>query len=223
MTTIRDEQRKKYRKATEILAQSYGVPEWHEPYDPVSQLVNTILSQQTNSANRQQAYDRLQARFPHWETVMAAPVGEVQEAIKPAGLSNQKAPRIQNALRYIERERGELSLDFLQDMEVDDAKAWLTEIKGVGPKTAAIILLFVFHMPAFPVDTHVHRVTQRLGIINDVSAGKAHTLLEEIVVEDDYYPFHINLIKHGREVCMARNPRCAICPLQDLCDYYQQR
>lgn len=205
------------------LVETYGEPEWCRRQEPVAQLVNTILSQQTTSANRQQAFDRLRDRFPDWDMLMEAPLDEVREAIRPAGLANQKAPRIQNALHYIRHERGELNLDFLADLPVDQAKAWLTEIKGVGPKTAAIILLFTFGRPAFPVDTHVHRVTKRLGLIGPkVSAAKAHEVLEAIVPPDKYYPFHKNLIQHGREVCRARTPRCHICPLQEYCDYYQR-
>jgi endonuclease-3 len=154
---------------------------------------------------------------------MEAPLPDVREAIHPAGLSSQKAPRIQNALRYVLRERGELSLDFLAEWPVDEAKAWLREIKGVGPKTASIILLFTFGLPAFPVDTHVHRVTRRLGLIDArASAEKAHDILEEVVAAEQYYPFHINLIRHGREICVARDPRCHICPLQQYCDYFQK-
>ena len=213
----------KYEAIYDLLVETYGEPERRRQQPPVSQLVNTILSQQTSSANRQQAFERLRRRFPEWEAVIDAPLEEIREAIRPAGLSNQKAPRIQNALRYIRRERGELNLDFLADLPVDEAKAWLTEIKGVGPKTAAIILLFTFGRPAFPVDTHVHRVTGRLGLIGPkVSAAKAHEHLEALVPSDQYYPFHKNLIQHGREICQARTPKCHICPLQVCCDYYQR-
>lgn len=212
-----------YRAVYDLLVETYGEPQWQRHQEPVAQLVNTILSQNTNSKNRQTAFDRLQDRFPDWHAVMDAPVEEVKEAIRPAGLSNQKAPRIQNALRYIERERGELALDFLADRPVDEAKEWLTAIKGVGPKTASIILLFTFNQSAFPVDTHVHRVSKRLGLIGPkVTADKAHKILENIVDPDDYYAFHINLIRHGREICQSRQPKCHICPLQEWCDYYQR-
>ena len=119
-------------------------------------------------------------------------------------------------------ERGELTLDFLADMEVEAAKAWLTQINGVGPKTAAIILLFTFGKPAFPVDTHVHRVTRRLGLIGPkTSAERAHIELEAIIPPEDYYPAHLNIIRLGREICQARRPRCEECPLTAYCDYYQ--
>ena len=150
-----------------------------------------------------------------------APVKEIAEAIRLAGLSQRKAPRIKAALQRITRERGALSLDFLREMPIEEAKGWLTSINGVGPKTAAIILLFSLDRPAFPVDTHVHRVTGRLGLIPPrASAEKAHEILEAMVPPDAYYAFHLNLIRHGREVCQARRPRCEACGLRDLCDDY---
>lgn len=190
--------------------------------DPVSQLVSTIISQNTNDTLRDQAYESLQGRFPTWEQVRDAPEAEVIEAIKIAGLSQQKGPRMQAALRRITEERGELSLDFLQDMEVEEAKEWLKAMNGIGPKTAAIVLLFALGMPAFPVDTHVHRVARRLGLIpQKTSREKAHDLLESMLPPEAYYAFHLNLIRHGREICQARQPRCELCVLRDLCDYYQ--
>ncbi|MBC7260714.1 MAG: endonuclease III, partial [Chloroflexi bacterium] len=144
------------------------------------------------------------------------------EAIQIAGLSQQKAPRIQQALRYISAERGKLDLGFLRQMEVAEAKQWLTSINGIGPKTAAIILLFSLGMPAFPVDTHIHRVSRRLGLIPaNASREKAHELLEALLPQEAYYTFHLNVIRHGREVCQARRPRCELCTLRDLCNYYR--
>jgi len=205
------------------LMEVYGDPEWRSHLDPISEVVSTILSQNTSDVNRDRAFERLRARFVAWEEVRDAPVEIVEQAIRPAGLSGQKAPRIQGALRFITQAQGELSLDFLKDMPVDEARAWLTQVKGIGPKTAAIILLFSLGMPAFPVDTHVHRVSGRLGLIGPkVSAEQAHALLEDLLPPDWYYPFHLNVIRHGREICHARNPRCEICPLQELCDYYQK-
>ena len=204
------------------LLEVYGQPEWRPHLDPISEVVSTILSQNTTDVNRDRAFERLRARFATWEEVRDGPVEAIENAIRPAGLAQQKAPRIKGALQFITQERGELNLDFLKEMPVDEAKAWLTQIKGIGPKTAAIILLFSLGMPAFPVDTHVHRVTGRLGLIGPkVSAEKAHDLLEHLLPPDWYYPFHLNVIRHGREICHARNPKCEICPLQDLCGYYQ--
>ena len=169
------------------------------------------------------AFDALKARFPSWEAVRDAPVEEIIETIRSAGLSNQKGPRIQQALHNLTRERGALSLDFLADLDVEAGKAWLTRFNGIGPKTAAIILLFAFNKPAFPVDTHIHRVTGRLGLIGPkTSAERAHIELEAIIPPEDYYAGHLNIIRHGREVCQARLPRCEECPLTAYCDYFQR-
>ena len=198
----------------------FGRPRRTGHLDPVSQLVSTIISQNTSDVNRDRAYHRLRERLPTWEAVRDADVHQVREAIEPAGLSRTKAPRIQRALRQITARQGELSLDFLRDMSVEEAKDWLTSIKGVGPKTAAIVLLFSMGRPAFPVDTHIHRVTRRLALIGPrVSREGAHPILEKLVPPNLYYPFHINVIRHGREICRP-TPRCEVCPLRDLCCYY---
>jgi len=204
------------------LLRAFGNPAKGPWQDAVGQLVSTILSQNTNDNLRDQAFQTLCLRFPTWEQVRDAPLDEVVDAIRIAGLSKQKAPHIQQALRRITAERGELSLDFLREMSVEQAKTWLTSSKGVGPKTAAIILLFSLDMPAFPVDTHIHRVTRRLGLIpSSTSREKAHEILESLVPAEAYFPFHINLIRHGREICQARRPRCDSCVLRDLCHDYQ--
>jgi endonuclease-3 len=204
------------------LLEFFGNPRRTPRQDPIAQLVSTILSQNTNDTLRDQAYESLRRRFPTWEQVRDAPPEEVIQAIKIAGLSQQKGPYIQQVLCRISEERGQLSLQFLRAKGVDEAKKWLTSSKGVGPKTAAIVLLFALDMPAFPVDTHVHRVTRRLGLIPDrTSREKAHELLERLIPCGAYYSFHINLIRHGREVCQARRPRCASCVLIDLCDYHE--
>lgn len=214
--------REKTKDVHHRLLQTYGEPTWRPHHDPISELVSTILSQNTNDVNRDVAFNRLRAQLPTWEQVRDAGVDEVIEAIRPAGLANQKGPRIQNALRIITDERGELTLGFLADWPTDEAKAWLTAIKGVGPKTAAIVLLFSLGRPAFPVDTHIHRVSKRVGLIGPrVSREKAHDELEALVNPEDYYAFHLNVISHGRQVCTSRKPRCEDCILQDLCDYYE--
>lgn len=208
----------------EELIEYYGRPEWRNPLPPIAELVSTILSQNTNDTNRDRAFGALRARFPTWEQVRDAETEAVIDAIRVAGLANQKGPRIQSALRKIMEERGELSLDFLQDMEVHEARHWLMQIKGVGPKTAAIILLFSLDMPAFPVDTHVHRVTGRIGLRPDtMNADNAHEHLANLLPEGAYYAAHLNLIRLGREICVARKPKCPQCPLQDLCDYYAEK
>jgi len=203
------------------LLEYYGDPTWRNPLPPLDELVSTILSQNTNDTNRDRAYEALKEKFPTWEEVRDADEQSVIDAIRPAGLANQKGPRIQNVLHKIMEQRGELDLDFLNDMPVEDAREWLTEFKGVGPKTAAIVLLFSLGKPAFPVDTHIHRVTGRLGLRPEkMSAEQAHQYLAQLFPPDSYYAAHLNLIQLGRDICHARRPDCPNCPLQDLCAYY---
>lgn len=189
---------------------------------PIAALINTILSQNTNDRNRDIAYQQLRERFPTWESVRDAQVEEIIGSIRPAGLAPSKGPCIQQALQHITTERGMLTLDFLNDLPLDEARAWLTNLRGVGPKTAAIVLLFSMGRPAFPVDTHIHRITKRWGLIPEkTSREKAHILMEDLVPSQLYYSFHINIITHGRTVCSARKPQCDLCSLQDLCLYYK--
>lgn len=189
--------------------------------DPVEALVGCILSQATTDAQSGAAYDALVKKYPTWGQVRDARASDIARVIKQSGLAKEKARYIKNALEFIERERGEYNLDFLRDMPVADARKWLTQIHGVGPKTASIVLLFALKMPVMPVDTHVHRVTRRLGWISDkTSADKAHGILEGFVPPRLYYPLHINLIRLGREICRAPTPRCEMCPLTDICDYF---
>lgn len=204
----------------ELLRKEYGPRTWQPTEGPLDTLVSVILSQNTSDTNRDRAFERLRRRFPTWEEVRDAEVAAIAEEIRPAGLSQTKAPRIKEALQTIGREQGRLSLDFLADMELEEARAWLTSLNGVGPKSAAIVLCFAFGRPAFPVDTHVHRVSGRLGLIGPrVSREKAHALLEEMLPPQIYYEFHLNLIAHGRKVCRARQPLCALCVLREQCDY----
>ncbi|HEY4691157.1 MAG TPA: endonuclease III [Anaerolineae bacterium] len=212
--------RAKILKIHRLLLDAYGDPP-RPRLDPVSELVSTILSQSTNDTLRDRAYDRLRQQYPTWEQVRDAPVREIEKAIRVCGLSKQKAPRIKQALAHIARERGALSLDFLRQMSLGEARRWLMSIEGVGPKTAAIVLLFSLDRPAFPVDTHVHRVTGRLGLIPPkTNAENAHRILEELVPPELYLPFHLNVIAHGRQVCHARKPQCERCVLRRLCRYY---
>jgi len=208
----------------DLLLQEYGPRPWQPGRDPLATLVGTILSQNTNDVNRDRAFEQMRERFPTWEEVRDADPAELVEAIRLAGLANQKGPRIQNALRVITEQQGQLSLDFLADMETEEARQWLTSIKGVGPKTAAIVLCFALGKPAFPVDTHVHRVTKRLGLIGPkTTREQAHTVLERLLPSEIYYPFHINLIAHGRQVCKSQHPRCPVCVLQEHCDYFHTK
>ena len=205
-----------------LLCALYGDHPYQPDRAPLAALVNTILSQNTNDHNRDIAYRRLRERFPRWEAVRDASPEAIIEAIRPAGLAPTKGPHIQAALQQITEERGTLSLDFLDTMPLEEARQWLMSLNGVGPKTAAIVLLFSLGRPAFPVDTHIHRVTRRWGLIPAAtSREKAHVLLEELVPPELYWTFHLNVIAHGRQVCHARSPECEVCPLQDLCDFFQ--
>ncbi len=203
------------------LIEAFGMPVWREPLPPVDELVDTILSQNTNDVNRDAAFDQLRATFTTWEAVMEAPTAQVIEAIRTAGLGNQKGPRIQGALREIaEHNGGKIDLNFLKQMPRDEARQWLMDVKGVGPKTAAIVLLFSLGIPAFPVDTHVYRVTGRIGLRpKNLSVEKTHTYLEERIPEETFEDLHLNLIKLGREVCGARKWHCYRCPVEDLCQF----
>jgi endonuclease-3 len=207
----------------ERLLAFYGYPQWRNPLPPLDELVSTILSQNTNDTNRDRAFESLRAHFPTWEEVRDADEQEVIDAIKTAGLANQKGPRIQNALREITAERGELDLDFLSGLSAEEATAWLIRFKGVGPKTAAIVLQFSLNKPAFPVDTHIYRVTGRVGLCPPkMSADKAHQHLAGLFPPEAYYEIHLNLIRLGREICHARRPNCEVCPLNNLCAYYRE-
>ncbi len=200
----------------------FGLPEWREPLPAIDELISTILSQNTNDRNRDVAFFALREKFPTWEEVRDANSEEVINEIRPAGLANQKGPRIQKVLQKITEERGNLNLDFLREYSAEDAHDWLTRFYGVGPKTAAIVLQFSLGIPAFPVDTHVYRVTGRLGLRPEkMNADQAHQHLASLFLPETYGPAHLNLIKLGREICLARKPKCEICPLTDLCDYYQ--
>ena len=208
----------------ERLIDFYGYPEWRNPLPPLDELVSTILSQNTNDVNRDVAFDALVEKFPSWEAVRDADEEAVMDAIRPAGLANQKGPRIQNVLRKITEMRGDLDLTFLKEYTPEEATKWLVQFKGVGPKTAAIVLQFSLDLPAFPVDTHVYRITGRLGLRPEkMSADKAHQYMESLLPPETYYPAHLNIIRLGREICNARKPNCEACPLTDLCDYYAEK
>lgn len=190
----------------------------------MEQLVATILSQRTNYANERKAYDRMWERFGSWEGIMNAPLAELTEAIASSNYPEIKAPRIKETLRLIQEERGNFNLDFLADWPVDEAQKWLMQFEGVGHKTATFLLLFSLRKPVLPVDTHVHRVSQRVGIIGPkVNQAKAHTVLLDLLPRnaDELLNYHKLLFKHGQQVCTWSYPRCRECVLQDVCDYYQ--
>jgi endonuclease-3 len=210
------------RQVLQRLLDYYGQPVWRAPLPPVDELVSTILSQNTNDLNRDRAFASLTRHFPTWEQVRDADPASVIAAIRPAGLANQKGPRIQQVLQGISSERGSFNLLFLKDLPLEDARRWLMKFKGVGPKTAAIVLLFSLGLPAFPVDTHIYRVTGRIGLRPDkMTVEAAHLHLESLFPPESYYSAHLNLIHLGREICKARKPACPICPIKQHCRYFK--
>lgn len=213
----------KVARIYEKLVATYGIPPWDPTGDPLGELVATILSQHTSDINSERAYRQLRAAFPHWEQVRDAPTADVVEAIRSGGLAQQKAERIQQILRILTERLGDapLTLDPLDAMSLDDALTWLRELPGVGPKTAACVLLFALGKPAFPVDTHVWRVTKRIGLVGaHASAESAQETLQALIPPSWRHTMHINLIRHGRQICYARNPACFRCPISSECQYF---
>lgn len=210
------------REVHKRLMGTYGSTRWRRRLPPLDELISTILSQNTNDTNRDRAFQSLKDRFPSWESTREAQPEQIVDAIRSAGLANQKGPRIQSILRSISKERGELDLDFLRQLPPQEVRNWLLQHKGVGPKTTAIVMLFSLDMPAFPVDTHIYRVSGRLGLRDEkVDAERAHEVLADLFPPEAYSDVHLNLIRHGREVCHSRQPECERCTLQDLCRNYQ--
>lgn len=215
--------RKRFIRAVfDKLSSKYGVPKWRRSGPAIDILVRTILSQNTNDRNSGEGFRRLKAAFRGWDAVAKAHRRRVAAAIRVSGLANIKSRRIQDILRGIRRERGSYSLEFLKRLDPEAARQYLLAIPGVGPKTAACVLVFSFGMPVFPVDTHVHRVTRRLGLIAPgTSAARAHQELQALVPARRVYPLHMLLIRHGRETCAARKPECDACVLLKICAHGQ--
>jgi len=213
----------KYPPVAKILEETYGRKKWRQRGTALDSLIGTILSQNTTDVNSGKAFRQLKETYPTYEDVLNADLDELKEVIRVAGLANQKGPRIQRSLQRLMDERGELDLEFLGEMSADDARDWLTSIKGIGLKTASIVVCFGFDGFAFPVDTHVNRLSARIGFVPDgTPADKTHYIMEEIVPPKDYFAFHIQLIQHGKQTCKARKPKCDECPLTALCAYYER-
>lgn len=216
------EQIQKAQSVYQILFRYYGQPTWHHPLTPLDELMSTILSQNTNDKNRDIAFQNLIKTFPSWEQVRDAPQEEVINAIRSAGLANQKGTRMQSILRQVTEECGNLDLCFLADLTSEEARMWLLRFKGVGPKTASIVMQFSLNHPAFPVDTHIYRVSGRLGLRpQKLNVEKTHELMEKLFSLDQYSTAHLNIIRLGREICHARKPLCPKCPLQNHCSYFR--
>jgi len=205
-------------KVIEYLEHEYGPLEWRPSREPIDVLIATILSQNTSDVNSRRAFDSLISTFDSWESMASAPAEHIAQAIKSGGLSQIKALRIKLILNGIKRERGCINLDFLSAMSTPEDKDYLMHLPGVGPKTASCVLLFGLGKPSLPVDTHVFRVARRLGLIeSSVSINKAHNLLQEQIPPSKVYQFHLHMIEHGRRVCHARQPRCNVCVLKEVC------
>ncbi|MGE0598187.1 MAG: endonuclease III [Dehalococcoidia bacterium] len=198
----------------ELLVPVYGRPVPQPSHDPLSELILTVLSQNTADTNSGRAFVQMMRRYPSWDAIRDAPLDELIATIQNGGLAPQKAPRIQAILREVSAKSPDWDLGFLEELPLEEARAWLRALPGVGPKTVACVLLFSLGRPALPVDTHVERVSKRLGLIPEkATADQAHDVLENLVPADDYYQFHMLLIKHGRRTCIARKPACERCPL----------
>jgi endonuclease III len=186
----------------------------------IDEVVATVLSQHTSDRNSERAFAQLKAAFPAWEQVLDAPVELVADSIRCGGIADQKARRIQQILAAIEEREGLINLDRLDDLDDAAVEEYLTSLPGVGPKTAACVLVFSMGRAAFPIDTHVHRIVARLGWIPpNTTAEKAHRILTPLVPPGIRYDLHVALITHGRTVCHARQPRCGECVLHDVCAY----
>ena len=205
-------------KVIELLEQEYGPRQWQSDRDPIDVLIGTILSQNTSDTNSGRAFTSLKASFGSWEAVAIAPAEHIAEVIKSGGLSQIKAVRIKQVLGQIEKEQGGISLDSLKSMNISETEDYLIRLPGVGHKTARCVLLFSLAKPSLPVDTHIFRVCKRLGLIDSrASIEKAHSLLQELTPPSKVYQFHVHMIEHGRRICHARQPRCNLCILIDIC------
>jgi endonuclease-3 len=206
------------KEVIELLAAQYGEPPRRPRRDPLDELVLGVLSQNTSDVNSGRAFAALRGAFPTWRSVIEAPSSQVEEAIRVGGLAPTKSLRIKAMLAEVLMRRGSFDLSFLRQMPLEEAEAWLESLPGVGPKTAAVVLLFSLGRPAFPVDTHVHRVLRRLGLVpSGASATQAQATWEPRLAPEDVYAFHMYLIVHGRRTCVARRPRCPECRLRDRC------
>lgn len=211
---------KKIRKLSQLLEREYGKRMWKSHGDPLSVLIGTILSQNTSDNNSHKAFANLKSKFKDWDEVRRARVEKIADTIRSGGLADVKAPRIKSILSQIYEENHHLNLSFLKKWRTDKIKSWLRRFNGVGDKTIACVLLFSLKRPALPVDTHVLRVSKRLGLVpRNLNATQAEVLLEKLIPKNWIYQFHLNLIAHGRAICKAANPLCQDCVLLENCEF----
>lgn len=211
----------------DIFLKHYGERPLKPPRrDPMTELIMTILSQRTTAANEALAFERMWAHYGSWEAIRNADTDQLTELIAPSNYAEQKAPRIKETLAQIMDERGEANIDFLETLSVEEGMNWLQALPGVGTKTASLVLLFNFSKQIMPVDTHVHRVSLRTGLLPPrTNAEKAHVLLLDILPDDPHilFNFHKDCLRHGQKICTWSNPKCPICPIRHLCDYYHEK
>jgi endonuclease III len=206
------------------LERVYGVPENRRAQDPLDMLIQIILSQATSDTNSHRTFAALKKRFPTWEQALRAREATIAETIRSGGLANQKATVIKSVLRQIKEEHGTLDLSFLHKLSAPEATRYLSQFRGIGPKTVACTLLFACRKEVFPLDTHIFRVLRRIGLIpQKCTDARAHEIMNRLVPAGKFYSFHVNLIRHGRALCRPRDPLCERCPVIEYCDYGEGR
>lgn len=210
----------------ELVVATYGHKRNNPRRDPMHELISTILSQRTTWQNEDRAFQQMWQRYGSWEAIAQADVKELEQLIAPSNYADQKAPRIIEVVRRIMEEHGSANIDFLRDAPLPEALQWLLDLPGVGLKTSTLVLLFCFARPVLPVDTHVHRVSQRVGLIGPkIDPTAAHPLLLAMLPQDPQilYNFHVDTLRHGQQICTWNNPKCPQCPLLTICNYGQER
>jgi len=204
------------------LERTYGVPENGRVSDPLDMLVQIILSQATSDTNSHRTFAALKKRFPTWERALRARAETIADTIRSGGLANQKASVIKSLLQQIKEKHGTLELGFLHEMNAGEAREYLKQFRGIGPKTIACTLLFACRKDVFPLDTHIFRILRRVGLIpQKCTDARAHEIMDQMVPAGKFYSFHVNLIRHGRALCRPREPLCERCPIVEYCDYGQ--
>jgi endonuclease-3 len=212
------------RRQLALLKKAFGRPRLGSRHAPLDELILTVLSQHTSDVNRDRAYAALRGRFPAWEDVLKARRADVERAIRAGGLARTKSRVIQEILRRVLEDQGRLDLEALRTMPLAEARAYLLGLRGVGEKTACCVLLFACGRPAFPVDTHIHRIARRLGWVPaKATPQRTHAILAGLIPKSRYLEAHLNLISLGRQICQARAPRCPACPLRRQCRYAARR